>query len=735
MATHPPSVLAYFKRVGAEILNFRRAMVKVHKGAYYVERALIRIMDDGSVKCPVKAYEPTPEEAALMKEELAGWPFPRIIKARVVDDLLPQLKGEYYVFKDRGTNEIVMVQERRVGRDGVKSYRPWVMLSDGSWACMEPEESLPFWMPTRRDGETGRFMIHEGAKAAAFVTDRLAAGGWNHPWAEALGAYTHIGMIGGALAAHRTDYAMLVAEKPLEVVYVCDNDTPGVSALQKVSECWGRSMRGVVFGADFPPSWDMADPMPKTRFTEHGRFRGPWIKDLLKPATYATELIPPEGGKGRPKAVLRTEFIEEWLHAVRPAVFLHREWPNDIMNEAQFENSIAPFSHVRGVSLMLQRHMASKSAVLDYDPGRAPGVYAGDQGQTVINTYQPSGILPEKGDAGPWLEFMEFFVPDAGDRHETFRWIATLVSRPDIRPHYGILAISSMQGVGKGTLGEKILAPLVGKWNCSFPSEEQITDSSFDYWSPHRILAVVHEIYAGHSSKAYNKLKSRITDSGIEVNQKFQAVYTIDNHIRVFACSNSDRALQLAADDRRWFVPKISNRKWSPDKLINEAYWERFNMWLAQDGGLNIIRWWCDEWIKNNSPALHGSDAPSSETKTAIIEEGFSPGQKLILNLIRQMKFQGGEGFILDSHLVKFVKDQLWDGRHNDKLERPATLRTVALKEGMKVGEVQAQIKDWGLDTFGARVLAFDAGTAAMTPGELHAAGRRPVDLSALVGL
>ena len=85
------------------------------------------------------------------------------------------------------------------------------------------------------------------------------------------------------------------------------------------------------------------------------------------------------------------------------------------------------------------------------------------------------------------------------------RWCATLVARPDIRMEYGVLLISEMQGVGKGTLGERILAPLVGPWNCSFPTEQSIVDSSFNSWIAHKRLAVVHEIYAGHNIKAYNK--------------------------------------------------------------------------------------------------------------------------------------------------------------------------------------------------------------------------------------
>ena len=87
----------------------------------------------------------------------------------------------------------------------------------------------------------------------------------------------------------------------------------------------------------------------------------------------------------------------------------------------------------------------------------------------LVNTYRPPTIKAIKGDPSSWIEFMEHLIPDQGDRLETLRWCATLIAGPDIRMLYGVLLISQKQGVGKSTLGEVILAPLVGPWNVSTP--------------------------------------------------------------------------------------------------------------------------------------------------------------------------------------------------------------------------------------------------------------------------
>jgi hypothetical protein len=280
-------------------------------------------------------------------------------------------------------------------------------------------------------------------------------------------------------------------------------------------------MRGIMFDPRFPPGWDMAEDMPPNLYAANGRYKGPQLAELTKAATRATELVF-TGERGRPSPRLTRAFQEEYVHSVTPEVFIHRDWPNRIHTLAEFNSLVRPYSDVDDTARLLKMSDASKSAILKYSQGDKPGIYGGEGGR-YINTHCASSIRPEKGDPSPFLEFMEHLVPEAVERIELLRWIATLVARPKIKMVYGVLLISEMQGVGKGTLGEKILAPLVGEENVSYPSEHDIVESAFNYWLAHKRLAIIHEIYAGSSSKAYNRLKSIITDRYITVSKKFQA--------------------------------------------------------------------------------------------------------------------------------------------------------------------------------------------------------------------
>jgi hypothetical protein len=737
-----PRVLEnYYARIGAEVLNFRRAMVKEHRGAYYTERALIKVSHDGEVTCSNKEYAPTAEEAAAIKAAISSSSdFPRAILAKDISLLKKQInKGsELYEFLSNkpGEDGIIMVQERTSLKTGQKVYIPWTFFSDGEWRKMEPDGLLPFWKPDPSI-KRARIMVHEGAKAARAVSQlihdpkKMA----EHPWGEFLYQYAHWGMIGGALAPHRADYDEIRREKPLEVVYVCDNDWPGKSALQEVSRSYQGSMKGVMFDSRWPQSWDMADPMPEGLYVKK-RYMGPRLRDLMVAATRATEMV--FSAEGKASIITRRAFREEWVHSVTPEVYIHGEWPNRMLTASEFNNDVAPYSDADDTARLLKKDAASKTAMLKYDPSFKPGIYGSGDGGRFVNTHVPSDILPEKGDPAPFLEFMADLVTVDVDRLELMRWAATLIARPSVRILYGVLMISENQGMGKGTLGEKILAPLVGKSNVSYPSENEIVDSNFNYWLAHKRLAVVHEIYAGHSTKAYNKMKSIITDKYVTVSKKYMANYEVENWLHVFACSNSKRAIQLSGDDRRWHVPKLTEQK-KP-----AAYWTRLNKWLTDEGGLGIIRWWADEFLRENEPVEQGASAPWSELKMEVVKEGYSPGMTLVLSFLERVKEEmenpqwalthcgSAEGvLVLDTDLVKLIRDHHHDGRHSDRLEKPLTLRKVAKLIGFMENEQRASIEKWGTRGTAARLLCSTDELARASPRELSEK-MRPLDVGKL---
>jgi len=726
---------AYINRIGAQQLNFRKFMVKENRGNYYVERCFITLAADGEITCNNEEYAPTEEEATAIKAAfLAGnFDIPTWVKASPAK--LPELRAlignndPLYEFYERGTDTIIMVQQRARQADGRKQYRPWSYWSDGLWRCMEPDCKLPIWKP-RFSTNKRRIMMHEGAKPAAAIHDLCTNPARQpeldcHPWRDEIVEYEHWGVIGGALAPSRTTFDDIKVERPLELVYICDNDYAGKDALKEISKLVKYPLKGVMFDNAWPVAWDMADPMPASMYSG-SRWIGLALREYMQPATWATEQR--RSGEGKPYMAIRKDFAEEWLHCVSPEVYVHQEWSNSIHMTDEFNNLMAPYSDVKDTAALLKKSGVSKTAVLKYDPGLAPGVYT-IEGERYINTHKPSSVRVEVGDAGPWLDFMEHLVPDAGDRDHLLRWCATLIAKPDIKMHYGVLLISETQGVGKGTLGERVLGPLLGADNVSQPSEQDICKSDFNYWAAHKRLAVVHEIYAGHSAQAYNRLKSIVTDRVIVINKKYQSEYLIDNWLHIFACSNSMRALKLDMEDRRWLIPAIGSDKRSP------TYWQTFNGWLTLEGGLGKIKHWAAQWVAQHGSVMVGDAAPWTSAKQEVVDELSSPGKRWVEGFLKRAKIelveeQSAQVFMLDVDLVEGIKQFVHDGRQVDYLERPQTIRKLAKDKGWHVGEEYVFCREWNPRFAKARIIASTPELANMTQ-VAEANGRTKLDVVA----
>jgi hypothetical protein len=282
------------------------------------------------------------------------------------------------------------------------------------------------------------------------------------------------------------------------------------------------------------------------------------------------------------------------------------------------------------------------------------------------------------------------------------RFMATLSEHPETKMLYGILMCSERQGVGKTTL-TNIMSKLVGPHNSSFPSETSVVDSEFTDWKSNVRLVVVAEIYAGQSFKAYNKLKDTVTDKTVTINKKFLAPYTQENWCHIVACSNSMKALRIPDEDRRWFIPEITESE-RPFK-----YWQEFYQWLDSDG-YSTIKWWLQEWLKKDRPVAPGARAPVSAAKIAMQKESKSPGMRIVEDQLAQwaddikedsqasivqgingqavnIQMAGKSIVTTDEALQQLIANKLYKGQHSNHLESPLTIRRIAKNLGWHVAK------------------------------------------------
>lgn len=742
-AAASPTLADYLARIGATPLNFRAYSVKqTGEDGYSRESGRVIVQADGTLHYTGGIEPPTENEQAIIERELESFTPPTSILANdaQLKNLMSGTKGEgvtvYPVFrrgvKDAGGANVAMVQVR-TDKDGAKTCVPWTYFSDGHWRPMLPDGALPFFKCSA-ERTASRVMVHEGPKAAMGAQAKAADP--THPWSDFLSRYEHWGIMGGAYNASTSDYDELHAHKPDEVVYVCDNDKPGVGMLQPFSRCAkGLKVNGLVFNSSFPDRFDLGDPVPEKFIDERkGFYIGPELKSLMQAATWATERYENEEGKKRTR-LLRV-FTDQWMHTVSPEFFIHEDFQQQVWREKEFENLVAPYRDRCEMIALMRESATQKQATTGYrpvarEPGQVFNVFTeSDTGKRVLNLCTPIAINPWSGDFSdeivrPWLDYLARMFADDRDNYYVKQWVANFIARPQVRILYGLLLISEKQGVGKTTLGNAILAPIIGRQHHSMPSATEIC-GNFNGWMAYKRLVTVDEIFSNDNRGAYDILKSAVTETRIRINEKNIPAYNAENWAHFILTSNHWDGLRLEGGERRWLVPKVTEVKAPP------AFWDGLHHWLERDDGhAKIVRWayeFCktpENWI---SP---GDGAPVGTAKNKALTETYSDGMRWVQSLLKRIQTDEPENaFVLDCDIRKYLTVSLYGSATNAKVETPKTIAKVARAEGWHIGERNNGCKGWGLNPYLGRVISRDPDIACLTPAQLAERGLKPVSVS-----
>ena len=620
-----PEIAKYLKRIGAEPRSMRAAVVRRDgKNGYWKDAAIIRFDKDGKIKVTARLDEntqellPTDIEQASICKAWTDSNIPVPISVKSLPPLPKVLQSEkakqnLFQFKDLEGNTI-MLQSRVTDKNDEKNYVPWCWCSDGKWRMCEPDGQLPLYGVEQLKDKSIAF-IHEGAKSAReakrIADDEKSA----HPWRRHLAGAAHLGWIGGAMNPNRTDWSVIEKSGINRVYIVADNDAAGSDAVRWISKNLSCETLMVQFGDRWPVGFDLADAWPENNTVP--------FQECLEPATWMTKTI--QNGK-RSEIALRDHAKGLWHWVSMLDVWVYASIPNRRYSTEQAKYLMRAYSHTNNIIelLLSQRSIGVNS--LDYQPQHKGLLVKAEDGKGMaINTFRPSSILPIKGDPSPWLGFLRYMFPKEDERLEVMRWVATLIAHPETRMRYAILLVSETHGTGKTTLCE-ILSTLVGKHNCSSPTDEEIC-SAFNSWAVHKRLAIISEIYTGKSWKSYNNLKGIITDDSLGVSEKYAKPYTVQNWCHIVATSNSPKALKIAEGDRRWLYPDVVEKHWPKEKF------DKFYKWLSLSG-MGIIMQWALEY---GDYVASGERAPMTDRKKELIRDSKSQALENVERLANVM--------------------------------------------------------------------------------------------------
>lgn len=635
-----PDIARYLTRIRAKPRTLKTAVVEEHHGTYWKDLARITIDPiTGEVKVRAEDrsrnsdYEPNEKEAKDIAAAVKNWQWPQSKLLPPHAELPVELRTEdpetIFKFFDR-TGSLVMLQHRKPTPDGGKVYHPWTYFDDDEWRRAEPDGKLPLWGLENLTQKATTVFVHEGAKAARRMhrlvnphTEAERREFENHPWSAELSGAVHLGWIGGALNPHRTDWSVL-QKAGVKVVYIVeDNDKHGRDATPKISRyLGGMHVFAIRFNEQFNKSFDMGDDWPETLFEPivgERIYKGPMFKNLMWPATWATDVY--KGSDGKLHEAVRDVFAEQWGWITNHQKFVCIKYPFMQYDFETFNRNMRSFCRTKKIGDLLLEVWDCHLHDLIYRPmadDDIKRIVSTDLVPRALNYYVGTNIKPKRGSPQPFKDFLKYMFPDDRERKMIEKWLATLIAHPEVRMTYSLLLISKAQGIGKTMLCEFILTPLVGRHNTEFPTIDQATENRFNDWVVGRRLIIINEVYAGKNWKAYNNLKSYVTDTTATVEQKYEHKISKEICSHFVCCSNDMRALKLSEKDRRWLVPTLTEQPWE------EEQFREFYAWLQRDG-LGIIKQWA---IDYGDYVIKGQEAPDTPRKIEIQKESMSESKR-----------------------------------------------------------------------------------------------------------
>ena len=217
-----------------------------------------------------------------------------------------------------------------------------------------------------------------------------------------------------------------------------------------------------------------------------------------------------------------------------------------------------------------------------------------EDGQLIINTFQPMRHDNLNGSAALGHQFMEVLLPDPDERHYLKQWLRHKWEHPE-EPGVGIIMVAQNTfGSGRGTLFE-IVTRMFGQRYVQAIDFKTLTgktsQSQYNEWLADSLIITVNEAAdIGNGSKwqgkadAYEHIKSIVDPSSrrVPIVRKTLRNSQGTSYASVMVATNHNDMMVIPKNDRRLAV--LRNGNGAPD-----AFWVAVRAWLKQQPNISAF--------------------------------------------------------------------------------------------------------------------------------------------------
>ena len=368
------------------------------------------------------------------------------------------------------------------------------------------------------------------------------------------------------------------------------------------------------------------------------------------------------------------EMVERFVHVTKGPLVVDRGLGRQMWRPHEFA---AKYAHCRsGRDAVTAEWFASANRIVvddvTFDPSE--GEYIVSQGVTYYNLWReprhsPALVVP--GAEQPFLDHIEYLIPQAQEARDLIDYLAHAVQRPGVRPHIHFLLVAPVTGTGRSWIGALLRRLFGPKYAVEADLHRLIGDSFNDILSG-AITVVCNEVKAPAQERFSQKdrLKSLLTDEVIEINPKYQPRRIEKLCARFLMFSNREDALPLDETDRRIYAVGCADRPRSAD------YYRDLYL-LLEDRSFVASVWWYLK-VRNIGSFNPGMRAPLNAMKAQLIESGRTDEQQDAVEFVRACPWD----VILSSDLYRVIlgADDHDPERRQKALSVAAVLREVGVQ-------------------------------------------------------
>lgn len=257
---------------------------------------------------------------------------------------------------------------------------------------------------------------------------------------------------------------------------------------------------------------------------------------------------------------------------------LTKEYANQcIPIEVEKKNGEVVIEKVNPIKLWLTHSERRTARGLVFLPeGQKVGAY---------NLWRGWSCEPEEGDVTRFTDWVHDIIADRDDDNAKWilGWCAQMIQEPMTKPGVAMV-LRGLKGTGKSKLGE-LLGGLFPEHHKVISRQDQLV-GHFNAHLEDCLLLQAEEAFWAGSKSAEGALKDLVTNQRLFIERKGVNGYMAPNFTRLLFTSNEEWVVPATADERRWAVFDISDRR-----KQDEVFYESLQNWYDRGGKKHLLHY------------------------------------------------------------------------------------------------------------------------------------------------